>query len=84
MGVVYILNKQSSKNETIMYMIRRLVLILLEHNITLEMAHIPGIHNNLCDLLSRKQVPAATLKQHGMQVIPTPIPEDTLPQKLNM
>ena len=82
MGVAYILNKQTSKNQTIMIMIRKLVLILLENNITLTARHIPGNTNYICDLLSRKQVPAEVLREQGLKVSATPIPPQLLPENL--
>jgi hypothetical protein len=54
-AVVHIINKQTSKCHIIMQIIRPLVLLLLQHNIHLKAAHIPGINNELCDLISRQR-----------------------------
>ena len=53
MALVYILNKLSSKDERIMVLVRHLTLLCLTHNILFKAVHIPGIHNQLADHLSR-------------------------------
>lgn len=84
MGVVYILNKQSSRNPVIMTMLRLLVLILLENNINLIAEHIPGKTNITCDLLSRQQETADYLAKQGFNKEPTPIPEHLQPHSLKV
>lgn len=85
MGVVHILNKQTSKCHFVMQLIRPLVLTLLHHNIQLKSAHIPGILNTLCDSISRQQVTPALLQQYGLHPHPTPLPAHLRPEnyKLN-
>ena len=55
-ALVYIINKQTSKDKLIMVFIRRLVNATLRHNIMCQAVHIPGRINNLADALSRLQV----------------------------
>ena len=55
-AVVDIINSQTSKDIKVMYLIRKLVLSCLRHNILFRAVHIPGINNNLADSLSRLQV----------------------------
>lgn len=52
-AVVEIINKISSKDTSVMYLVRRLVLACLRHNILFQAEHIPGKINTLPDLLSR-------------------------------
>jgi hypothetical protein len=78
-AIVYILNKQSSKCNTIMSILRPLVLLLLHNNIILKAAHIPGIDNTLCDFISRQKATPQLLNQYGMSPTPTPIPPHLKP-----
>ena len=55
-GVVDIINKQTSTSKLTMKLVRRLVLLLISHNIFLHSEHIPGLKNVLCDRISRFQV----------------------------
>lgn len=73
-GVVQIINKQSSPNPYIMKIVRPLVLSLIHSNISLRSEHIPGVNNQLCDLISRFQVTEDLLRSHSMRLNPTPIP----------
>ena len=83
-GVVSIINKQSSKDNTIMSFVRPLVLLLIEHNIHLTSRHIPGVLNVLCDRISRFQESPELLRQYGMRSAPTPIPQHLLPQNCRL
>ncbi|XP_062587810.1 uncharacterized protein LOC134249476 [Saccostrea cucullata] len=56
-AVVHIINKQSSKEKTIMVLVRRLVAQCLKHNILFQARHVPGLDNVLADHLSRQQIP---------------------------
>ena len=84
MGVVHILNKQSSKCPFIMQLIRPLVLILLRYNIHLKSAHIPGVLNVLCDAISRQQVTPSLLAQYGADSTPTTLPQELLPANFKL
>jgi hypothetical protein len=48
--------KQSCKDKALMFFVRKLVLVCLNHNILFKAKHIPGTYNRLADLLSRFQV----------------------------
>jgi hypothetical protein len=78
-AVVAIINKQSSKDSTVMCIMRPLVLKLVQHNIGLKSVHIPGMDNILPDKISRFQVTPALLEYYAMQNDPTPIPLELLP-----
>lgn len=52
-ALVEILNKKTSKNKTVMNLIRFLVLLSLEYNFQIKSVHIAGKRNNICDAISR-------------------------------
>lgn len=56
MALVYIINKQTSKDPTIMKWVRQLVLLILKFNIMFQALHIKGIKNIAADQLSRLQI----------------------------
>ena len=82
LGVVHIINKQSSKNAVVMKLVRPLVTILLTHNIRFTARHVAGKKNVICDMLSRRQVKKEELLSCGLAESPTPIPGHILPQNL--
>lgn len=55
-AVVHTINRQTSKDKTIIVLVRRLVLNCLKHNILFQARHIPGLTNVLVDHLSREQI----------------------------
>ena len=55
-ALVYVLNKQSSTEKRVMFLIRRLVLLTLHHNILFTANHLPGKLNILSNALSRLQI----------------------------
>ena len=79
-----IINKQSSQDNTVMKIIRPLVLLLIQHNIHLQSKHIPGIRNILPDKISRFQVTQSLLQEYGMDALPTPIPDHLLPSNFTI
>lgn len=56
MAVVHIINKQTSKDPTIMKFVRQFVLPILKYNIIFKALHIKGAKNNAVDQLSRLQI----------------------------
>lgn len=78
-AVTAIINKQSSKDATIMCIVRKLVLLLCRFNISLRSEHVPGVLNILPDKISRFQVSPQLLRHHGMDEAPTTIPTHLLP-----
>lgn len=56
MDLTFIINKQTSKEELVMVLVRKLILALLKNNIMCRALHIPGVKNSLADFLSRLQV----------------------------
>ena len=74
MAVVDILNKQSSKEPTIMILVRKFVLLCLQLNINFRLEHIPGAKNIIPDLLSRFQIQEARRLAPHLQDHPAHIP----------
>ena len=56
LAVVHIVNKQTSKDKTLMKLTRRLIVQCLRHNIMFRAKHIAGSKNQLADELSRMQI----------------------------
>lgn len=77
-AVVEIINKISSKDTSVMCLVRRLVLACLRHNILFQAEHIPGKINTLPDLLSRLQVQKFLGLAPYMDRFPTNVPKQYL------
>ena len=73
-AVVQILNKFSSRDTTIMILVRKIVLICMINNIQFKLKHVPGILNTVPDLLSRLQVDKAKQLAPYLNNDPAPIP----------
>ena len=78
-AIVAVLNKQSSKEPTIMDLTRSLVSAALIHNIHFMAKHIPGRHNIIADFLSRCQVTKAMEAAPWLNKVPATIPQEWLP-----
>ena len=83
-AVVTIVNNQTSKDKTIMNIIRPLVLLLLKYNINLQTEHIPGVNNILADTISRFQVTQNMLQLYGMRLYQTDIPTHLTPENFRL
>jgi hypothetical protein len=74
-ALVAIINKQTSKHEDTMILIRRLVLVALKHNIAFKAEHYPGVINCIADALSRQEFRKFRELAPDMEIDGTPIPE---------
>ena len=80
-ALVSVINKQSCRDKSLMFFVRKLVLTCLKNNILFKAKHVPGIHNTLADSLSRLQVPVfKRLAPDSMNPHPTVIPQHLQPQ----
>lgn len=79
-ALVSVINKQSSKDSQVMFMVRHLVLRCLEFNILFKAKHISGSKNVLADLLSRLQVEEFRKRHPSARLMPCSIPKEFLPQ----
>ena len=77
-SVVYILNRQTSKDQHIMHLVRRFVLCCMKHNLLVKMVHVPGKQNTLADLVSRSKVSKFHAMAPWMDKEPTPVPTHLL------
>ncbi|XP_053395078.1 uncharacterized protein LOC123524041 isoform X1 [Mercenaria mercenaria] len=82
LAVVYCLNKQTSKDSTMMKLIRIIVLKALECNFCFQSSHIPTSKNTICDKLSRFQVDEALSLAPFLDKDPTAIPLEMSPLML--
>jgi hypothetical protein len=55
-AVVYIINKQTSKDPSIMKLVRRFVVLILKYKFLFQTLHIEGVQNMAADQLSRLQI----------------------------
>ena len=78
-SIVHVLSKHTSKEKTIMLMVRFTILHALKYDITFSASHVPGRHNVVADLLSRFQTPRALQQAPFLDQDPTPVPQEWLP-----
>ena len=82
LNVVYAINSQTSKQPTLMILLRKLVLACLNFNILFTAKHIKGKHNVIPDFISRFQMQHARQLAPWLDLHPTPIPEELQPQNI--
>ncbi|CAC5401117.1 unnamed protein product [Mytilus coruscus] len=73
-ALVSVINKQTSKDVLIMFLIRRLVLHCLRNNVNFKAKHIYGSKNVLADALSRQQVQKFHRLAPWADTVPKPVP----------
>ena len=84
-AIVHVINKQSCKDSSLMFFVRKMVLHCLHLNIVFKAKHIPGITNKLADCLSRLQVQSfRTMAPPYMDKYPTDIPAHLQPANWQM
>jgi len=72
---VYVLNKQTSKEPKVMFLLRKLILMCLKNNMMFKAEHVPGKTNVLSDALSRFQMQRYFHLFPEVDKTPTRIPE---------
>ena len=72
--VVHVINKTTSKDPNLMILMRRLMLLSLQHNIHFVTKHVPGVNNSAADMLSRLQVTEFQARFPHMEHEPTQVP----------
>jgi hypothetical protein len=78
MAVVQIVNKQSSKDSTLMKLVRRLVIASLKFNVWFKAKHIPGKFNIIADHLSRLKFQEARRAAPWINPHPTSVPHQLI------
>ena len=79
MSVVSVINSHTSKDVTIMNLIRELVVVSMRHNILFASKHVPGKTNVIADALSRFQNEAAHQRAPWLDRDPDHLPPEFLP-----
>ena len=79
LAVCHIINSHSSKDPTIMILIRRLVVCAMKSNILFHAVHVPGLLNPLADALSRQDMVKARLLAPALSEAATQVPPSLLP-----
>jgi len=74
-GLVAAINKDSSKEETVMHLIRYLWFFTVVFDIHITVTHIEGIANNAVDMLSRNQADKFLTAFPHISTSPTPLPQ---------
>ena len=75
MAVVHVINSQSSKERTILHLLRCLHFICAGYDITLKADHIVGVHNLAADALSRNLMQVFRSAVPAANPQPTPVPQ---------
>ena len=83
-AIVDIINRQTSKHQLVMILVRDLVLTSLKYNILFRALHIPGVHNSGADYISSFQVEQFKQISPEADVPPTPVPANLLPQSWSL
>lgn len=78
-ALVFILNKQTSKDTKIMKLLRPLVLACLHYNVLFQAKHVRGARNTLADALSRLEVQRFRKLSPNSNQVPTEIPSQLRP-----
>ena len=84
MGVKYIVNNCTSKDDLIMKYLRKLILIIVKLNIDLRARHVEGLKNIACDRISRFQVTEQMLSQFGLKRNKTEVPSSLIPHNSSL
>lgn len=83
-ALVFILNKQSTRDSEIMVILRSIVLKAMEYNIIFKAVHVEGVLNTLADPLSRLQVDKFKSRAPQADEDPVPVPTRLLPGNFSL
>ena len=81
-ALVTIINKQTSREPSVMVLMRKLVLSCLRYNIQFTARHVPGRDNTLADKLSRCQVDEFLTLAPWVNLEPATVPYHVSPAAL--
>ena len=81
-ALVHIINQQTSKDQKVMSLLCKLVLLCQTININFTAKHIAGIKNTLADKLSRSQINGFKTLAPWADRTPTPLPVSIHPDTL--
>ena len=80
--LVSVISKKTSKEKMIMPLVRELVLHTMNCNIMLQVRHVRGLNNGICDALSRGNFQRFRELAPSMPEEPLPIPRHLLPSAM--
>ena len=83
-GAMFVINKQSSRGQAIMTLVRKLVLAALSFNIQFSATFIEGATNITADKISRLQITPGDLVQSGLRPEPDLVPDYLQPINWNL
>ena len=78
-AVVAVINAQSSRDSTLMALLRKFVVACMIHNVQFHAQHIPGKKNLLADFVSRFQIAEARAIHPQLNPEPERVEQDWLP-----
>ena len=81
-SVCYILNTRSSKDQSLMQLLRRIIIKTMTHNIRFRCVHIPSLDNQLADAISRFQFARVRALSPELEDESRPVPVDLLPDHI--
>ncbi len=79
MSVVHILRSKTSKDQILMSMVRKMVVLGMLNNVMFTAVHIPGKHNVVADLLSRFSFQKVRKVAPWLDAQPTKLPKKWYP-----
>lgn len=74
LSLVSVINKQSTADPILMFLVRKMVMLLLKHNIWLKASHIAGHDNSEADALSRGRIDLFQVLHPSAVASPSTIP----------
>lgn len=75
-GVVAAVKKGSAKEPLVMHLLRTLWFFVAHFDVSINIEHVPGIHNGVADTLSRNNTQQFFLLNPQADLLPTPIPQE--------
>ncbi len=82
LSIVHIINTQTAKEPAVMFLLRKLVVTCMLHDIVFRACHIPGHHNVLADHLSRSQFQRARDIAPWLDQEQSPMPPEIQPEHI--
>jgi predicted ATP-grasp superfamily ATP-dependent carboligase len=75
-GVVAAVKKGSAKEPLVMHLLRTLWFFVAHFDVSINIEHVPGMHNGVADTLSHNNTQQFFLLNQQADLLPTPIPEE--------
>ena len=82
--VVCSIISQTSRNNQVMWMVRVMVLKMMDLRFVCRAVHVPGVDNGIIDALFRRQVSGRFLREAGLREVASPVPRPFRCKSLNL